>query len=187
MRVINFWKYRNILLQCKFLLVEFLNVSYTLIPNPLRKVYLRCFGIRVGTGSTIHRHCKFFHIGSFSIGRDGVINFGCYLDNRRGISIGNNVGIAHNTKIYTLGHDINSPNFETKGAPVVIEDNVFVFSNTIIMPGVTIHEGAIVLAGSVVTKDVAPYTVVGGNPAKFIKERIREIDYKSSYPYWFAL
>ena len=53
-----------------------------------------------------------------SVGRNTVINFGCYLDNRRGITIGNNVGIAHNTKIYTLGHDLNDSQFKTKGAPV---------------------------------------------------------------------
>lgn len=41
-----------------------------------------------------------------SVGKDTVINFGCYLDNRRGINVGNNVGVAHNTKIYTLGHDL---------------------------------------------------------------------------------
>lgn len=141
----------------------------------------------MGAGSCIHRNCRFFHIGNLSIGKDSVINFGCFLDNRRGISIGNNVGIAHNTKIYTLGHDINSQYFETKGAPVVIEDNVFIFSNSLIMPGVTIHEGAIVLAGSVVTKDVDAYTVVGGNPAKYIKNRQRDIKYKQNYNYWFAL
>lgn len=121
------------------------------------------------------------------MGTNSVINFGCYLDNRRGIRIGNNVGIAHNTRIYTLGHDINSPYFETKGAPVTIEDNVFIFSNALIMPGVTIHEGAIVLSGSVVTKDVDAYTVVGGNPAKYIKDRQRNIKYKQNYNYWFAL
>ena len=98
-----------------------------------------------------------------SLGKDTVINFGCYLDNRRGIYVGNNVGVAHNTKIYTLCHDLNDSSFSTKGAPVNIEDNVFVFSNAMIMPGVTIGEGAI---GSVVTKDVEPWTIVGGNPAK---------------------
>lgn len=178
---------RNILLQCKFILVAWLNFSYIFFPSPVRKLYLWLYGFRIGDKSCVHRMCRFFHVGKFKMGDNSVINFGCYLDNRRGITIGNNVGIAHNTKIYTLGHNIDSPYFETKGAPVKIEDNVFVFSNVIIMPGVTIGEGAIVLAGSVVTKDVAPYTVVGGNPAKFIKERIREIDYKSSYPYWFAL
>lgn len=122
-----------------------------------------------------------------SVGKGSVINFGCYLDNRRGIYIGNNVGIAHNTKIYSLGHNIDSPKFETKGAPVVIEDNVFIFSNVLVMPGVTIGEGAVVLAGSVVTKDVESWTIVGGNPAKKIRNRNREIDYKAVYRYWFAL
>lgn len=178
---------RSILLQCKFLLVELLNLTYTIIPNPLRKFYLRSYGIKVGAGSSIHRRCKFFHVGKFSMGVNCVINFGCYLDNRRGITIGNNVGIAHNTKIYTLGHNIHSPKFETKGAPVIIENNVFIFSNAMIMPGVTIHEGGIVLAGSVVTKDVEAWTVVGGNPAKFIRKRNSQIDYLQKYCYWFAL
>lgn len=140
-----------------------------------------------GGGTSIHRRCKFFHVGKLSVGNNTVINFGCYLDNRRGITIGNNVGIAHNTKIYTLGHDLNDPQFKTKGAEVTIKDNVFIFSNALIMPGITIGEGAIVLAGSVVTKDVEPWAIVGGNPAKKIRERSREIDYKQIYRYWFAL
>ena len=179
---------KAILLQCKFLLVEFLNVSYLLIPNPLRNWYLRLFGIRIGGGkSCIHRGCKFFHVGKMSVGQNTVINFGCYLDNRRGIYIGNNVGIAHNTKIYTLGHDLNDSQFKTKGAPVSIEDNVFIFSNALIMPGITIGEGAIVLAGSVVAKDVEPWTIVGGNPARKIRDRGHDVDYKQIYRYWFAL
>ena len=82
---------------------------------PFRKWYLRCFGIVIGKKSSIHRGCRFFHVGKFEMGDNSVINFGCYLDNRRGIKIGNNVGIAHNTKIYTLGHNLESPEFETKG------------------------------------------------------------------------
>ncbi len=178
---------KKILLQGKFLLLAWLNISIVFVPNPLRKWYFRCYGIIIGRGSCIHRGCKFFHIGKFQMGNYSVINFGCYLDNRRGIRIGNNVGIAHNTKIYTLGHNIDSPDFETQGLPVTIEDNVFVFSNTMIMPGITIHEGAIVLAGSVVTKDVPEWTVVGGNPAKPLRERNREVAYRHNYGYWFAL
>lgn len=158
-----------------------------MIPNPIRKWYLRCFGIRIGKDSSIHRGCKFFHVGKLRVGHNSVVNFGCYLDNRRGIIIGNSVGISHDTKIYTLGHNIESPKFEAKGASVVIEDHVFIFSNSLIMPGVTIHRGAIVLAGSVVTKDVEAWAVVGGNPAKKIKERQREIAFKRKYNYWFAL
>lgn len=179
---------KSILLQCKFLLVEFLNISYQVVPNPIRNYYLRLFAICVyGDKSCIHRGCKFFHVGKMNVGKNSVVNFGCYLDNRRGICIGNNVGIAHNTKIYTLGHDLNDSKFTTKGAPVNIKDDVFIFSNALIMPGVTIGEGAIVLAGSVVTKDVEPWTIVGGNPAKKIRDRNRDIDYKQVYRYWFAL
>lgn len=178
---------RTLLLQGKFFLVAFLNYSYNIIPNPIRKYYLRIYNIKIGRNSSIHRNCKFFHIGKISIGNNSVVNFGCYLDNRRGIYIGNNVGIAHNTKIYTLGHNIESPYFETKGASVHIKDNVFIFSNVLIMPGITINEGAIVLAGSVVTKDIPPYTIVGGNPAKIIKKRTTDIRYSQSYNYWFAL
>ena len=82
---------------------------------------------------------------------------------------------------------MNDPKFSTKGTPVHIGDDVFIFSNALVMPGVTIGEGAIVLAGSVVTKDVEPWSIVGGNPAKKIRERNRDIDYKQVYRYWFAL
>ncbi len=70
---------------------------------------------------------------------------------------------------------------------MVIENDVFVFANVLIMPGVTIHRGAIVLPGSVVTKDVEEFAVVGGNPAKYIRERNKDIEYRQSYNYWLAL
>lgn len=178
---------KTILLQCKFLLVAFLSFSYNLIPNPLRTYYLRLFGIKIGKRSCIHRCCKFFHIGKFTMGQNSVINFGCYVDNRRGIMIGNNVGIAHNVKIYTLGHNIDSPQFETKGFPVVIEDGVFIFSNAIIMPGVTLHRNCVVLPGSIVTKDVPENAIAGGNPAKTLRKRNVINPPSQSYNYWFAL
>ena len=131
----------NILLQIKFIVVAVLNFSYSLVSGAfLSNLYLRLFGIKVGKDSKIHRGVKFFHIGKCELGENSVINFGCYLDNRRGIYIGNNVGIAHNTKIYTLGHDLNDSQFKTKGAPVFVEDHVFIFSNSLIMPGVRLGE-----------------------------------------------
>jgi acetyltransferase-like isoleucine patch superfamily enzyme len=96
------------------------------------------------------------------IGNNTVINPHCYLDNRRGIYIGNNVVISHHTKIYTLGHDYNHSEYIAIGAAVKIEDFVVVFSNVLIMPGVTIKKGAVILSGSVVVKDVEEMDVMGG-------------------------
>jgi maltose O-acetyltransferase len=178
----------ELLLQIKFLIVAFINFTYSVIPFFfLKKLFLRLFKIKLGAKTYIHRGVKFFHIGNLTIGHNSVINFGCYLDNRREIHIGNNVGIAHNTKIYTLGHDLNDPEFGTKGSQVTINDNVFIFSNCIVMPGVTVGEGAVILPGSIVTKDISPYTIVGGNPAKYIKDRTVAINYSINYGYWFAL
>lgn len=177
---------KNLALQGKFILVAFLNFSLNLVPNPIRSYYLNLFGLFIGSKSCIHRGCRFFHIGNFSMGKNSVINFGCYIDNRRGIFIGDNVGIAHNTKIYTLGHNIDSPMFETKGAPVIIKNGVFIFSNVIIMPGVTINENAVVLPGSIVTGDVEEFAVVGGLPAKVLRYRNVKTP-PQNYNYWFAL
>ena len=177
----------KILLQIKFFLVEFLNFSKEIFPYPFRNMYLKVFGISIPFSSSIHRKCRFFHIGKFTIGKNSVINSGCYLDNRRGIFIGNNTAIAHDSKIYTLGHNINSSRFETKGGPVTIGDNCFIFSNVLIMPGVNIGDGAVILPGAVVTKSVPAYEIYGGNPAKKIKDRNHEIDYLINYNYWFAL
>jgi len=179
---------KKLKLQAYFLAVALLNVLYNLTPFFfLRKALLRIFGIKVGKCSCIHRGVRFFSFGKLQMGKHSVVNFNCYLDNRRDITIGNNVGIAHGCKIYTLGHDINDPEFKTIGAPVIIHDNAFLFSNCLIMPGVEIGEGAIVLSGAVVTKNLDSYTVYGGNPAKKIKERIKDINYKRDYRYWFAL
>lgn len=115
-----------------------------------------------------------------------MVNYSCLLDTRCGISIGNNVMIGHNCRIYTLGHDIDDPMFKAKGGPVNIEDNAILFTNILVMANIIIHEGAIVFPGSVVTKDVGAFDIVGGNPAKFIRKRINNIDYKLVYGYWFG-
>lgn len=117
-----------------------------------------------------------------------MINSGCYLDNRRGIFIGNNVIIAHRPlKIYTLGHEVDDPEFKTKGSSVVLKDYVIVFSNALIMPGVIIEKGAVVLPGSVVTKNIGEMEIVGGNPAVCVKKRKQLHTKKKIIKYWLSI
>jgi acetyltransferase-like isoleucine patch superfamily enzyme len=89
--------------------------------------------------------------------------------------------------IYTLGHDHNSPLFETKGSPVVIGNNVVIYSRAAIMPGVVIGDNAVVLPHSVVTKDVSENMIVGGAPAVVKDERKAKAEYRLDYRVWFGI
>ncbi len=173
--------------QIYFASIQLLNALYNVIPFfRLKHWFLNLIGVSIGRQSYIHVPVKFFSHTNLTIGNNVTVNPHCYLDARSGINIGNNVNIAHGTKVYTLGHDIDSSDLQLIGKPVNIEDDVFIFANVLIMPGVRVGKGAVVLPGSVVVKDVAPYTVVGGNPAKPVRER-RHLEFaKTNYSYWFA-
>jgi maltose O-acetyltransferase len=173
--------------QLKIIVISIFNLAYNSLPFfTVKNRFLRMGGVRVGRGSVIHSPVRFLGMGRVSIGKNSTICTRCYLDNRVGITIGDNVSIAHDTKIYTLGHDIDDPYFATKGARVEIGDYVCIFSNVLIMPGVKLGKGAVVYAGSVVTKNVGDYEVVGGNPARFIRRRSQDLQYKVDYDYWLA-
>ena len=90
-----------------------------------------------------------------------------------GIKIGNRVMIASHTAIASLTHDYSQHDmFNTivKGK-VTIDDDVWIGAHTVIVPGVTIGKGAVIGAGSIVTKDVEPFSIVAGSPAKLLKYR----------------
>lgn len=112
-----------------------------------------------------------------SIGKGTVVGYNCELDGRRGLTIGSNVNISSDVMIYTLQHDYNSVDFRQSGGSVEIGDYCWISARSIILPGVKIGEGAVVAAGAVVTKDVSPYTVVGGIPAKQIATRNINLKY----------
>ena len=136
---------------------------------------------QIGRDSSIGLHCKLRSTNKIRIGNNVAINQGCYLDGRGGLIIGNNVNIGRNVSIYTASHDYNSPGFDYLEKSVFIESNAWIASNAILLPGIKIGEGAVIAAGSVVTKDVDAYTVVGGNPTKSIKKRNKNLEYKTKY------
>lgn len=87
-----------------------------------------------------------------------------------GVTIGDGCQIGHNVVFATLNHELTPERRKTtRPAPIVLGKNVWVGSNATILQGVTIGDNAVVAAGAVVTKDVAPNTVVGGVPAKLMK------------------
>lgn len=151
--------------------ISLLHITGWIPSHHIRRFFYRLAGIKIGSGSTLHMGARFYNPSNISIGADTIIGEGVVLDGRDSLSIGDHVDFATEVMVYNAQHDIENPNFSAVTAPVVIKDYVFIGPRVIILPGVTIEKGAVIAAGAVVTHDVAPFTVVGGVPAKVIGER----------------
>ena len=103
------------------------------------------------------------------IGKNVFINSGCHFQDQGGIFIGDHALIGHNVVLATINHSLDPFDRHNIYKPIHIGNRVWIGSNVVITQGVTIGDGAVVAAGAVVTRDVPPYTVVGGVPAKVLK------------------
>lgn len=132
----------------------------------------KCCGRKV----LIFPGCSFFWLENCEIGENVTIHDFCCIDAIGGVKIGDNTRIAHNCSIISGQHKYEIPDKAivdsgyTK-ASISIGCDVWLSTGVVITQGLSIGDGAVVGANSVVTKDVAPYSVVGGVPAKFIKDR----------------
>lgn len=137
----------------------------------IRTLVWRFWLKKFGESSRVHGRISLRYPENIELGNFTTLNEGVILDARSTIKIGNHVHISYGTVITTgtLKLDKNYKERIHFSKQIVIEDGVWIGSRSTILPGVTIGEGSIVAAGSVVTKDVPKYTVVAGIPAKFLK------------------
>jgi len=147
----------------------------------LRRFFARhLFGLKMGD-SNLHRGVFLLSPWNIRVGDNVNIQMDCFLDGRGGLDIGDNVDLTPGVRILTEQHDIDSPGYDVVKKSVVIRDNVVVGSWALILPGVTIEEGAVIGAGSVVVHDVEPYVLAAGNPAVTKRERSRSLAYRLDY------
>ena len=139
--------------------------------HTFRKLIFTLAGVSIGRHSTIHIGCRFYQPKNVTIGQGTIIGDHSTLDGRAPLTIGNHVDIASQVMIYNSQHDIHSEDMRPVEAPVTIGDYVFIGPRAIILPNVTIGNGAVIAAGAVVTKDVPEKAIVGGIPAEVIGER----------------
>tara|TARA_B110000211_G_C14056951_1_gene543781 strand:- start:1354 stop:1902 length:549 start_codon:yes stop_codon:yes gene_type:complete len=138
--------------------------------NGYRNFILRIFGAEIGKGSIIYASAKVLAPWNLVVGDNTCIGPGVKLHLDKTI-IGSKVTISQGTYLCSGSHDVNYFNTPFISEPIVIKDFAWVAAESFIMMGVTIGEGAVVGARSCVFKDVDPWTIIGGNPAKFIKKR----------------
>lgn len=145
----------------------------------IRKKYLKLIGMKIGKGTYMSKRLYFMSPWLVRVGENCHINKGCFLDARGEIIVGNSVSISHDVRIVTGGHDMNHPDFPGVYEKIQIDDYVWIGVGATILKNVHIGHGAVVCAGAVVTKDVEPFAIVGGVPAKVIgKRKEQQLNYK---------
>jgi acetyltransferase-like isoleucine patch superfamily enzyme len=168
----RFIKYGN-WIKFKFLLKDLGKGSYLrrgvkISGNPKR--------ISIGSRFQVYDKC-FFGVskeGFIEIGDNGLLGVGCYLNATTGrIEIGNDVAIGPYCKFFSFSHNYLPGEIymnQSISGDIIIENNVFIGTNAVVLPGVRICKNSVVAAGAVVTHDVEGNTIVGGIPAKIIKK-----------------
>jgi acetyltransferase-like isoleucine patch superfamily enzyme len=145
--------------------------------HQLRRLLLRVLGLRMHRTAHLHRWRELRRVDRIRVGAGSTIGRDSILDGRGGITIGAGVNLSSEVALWTAEHDPASPTFAASTAPIAIHDHAWLSFRVTVLPGVTIGEGAVAAAGAVVTQDVAPFSIVGGVPARVIGNRPTDLDY----------
>lgn len=156
------------------------NICWTVLARPFPKslantwkvFILRCFGAKIAKNAYVYSSANIFMPWNLIMEEHSCLasNVDCY--NAAPVIIKKNATVSQRTYLCTASHNISSSKHEQTEKPIIIESRAWVAAEAFVGPGVTIGEGAVVGARAVVFKDVAAWTVVGGNPAKYIKDRV---------------
>jgi len=139
--------------------------------NSFKIWLLRRFGAKVGKNVVI-RSCEITYPWNLEIGDNVWIGYEANIYPLVPIRIGNNTCISQRAFLCTGGHDITEPTFGLVVGEITLKDGSWVGANAFVCPGVTLHEGAVAAAGSVVARDLPAMMICGGNPCKPIKQRV---------------
>jgi putative colanic acid biosynthesis acetyltransferase WcaF len=136
-----------------------------------RRFLLRLFGAHIGRGATILPSCRVWAPWNLEMGDYSCLSHhvDCYSVDK--IKIGSHATVSQYSFLCTASHDIADPHMRLIKSPIAIGEGAWVCAGAFVGPGVTVGEGAVAAARAVVVRDVEPWVVIGGNPAKLIKQR----------------
>ncbi|HUD46578.1 MAG TPA: hypothetical protein VMR33_07095 [Candidatus Baltobacteraceae bacterium] len=137
-----------------------------------RRLVLRFFGAKVGRHVHVYNSARIYFPWNFVIGDWSAVGENALIYNLGLVTVGEKVTISHRAHLCAGTHDYTRPDLPLLKPPITVKDQAWIGADAFIGPGVTVGEGAIAGARAVVTKDVEPWTIVAGNPARFIKKRV---------------
>jgi putative colanic acid biosynthesis acetyltransferase WcaF len=132
---------------------------------------LRVFGSTIGKDVRIKPHIQIKYPWKLTIGDHSWLG-DCVIENLNQVIIGRNVCISQGASLITGNHNYSERNFSLITKPIILEDGVWICANSIVCPGVVAKSHSILCIGSVANKDLEPFSIYKGNPARFMKDRI---------------
>lgn len=177
---IDLSKYHNALSRKNQIIRMLWTVVWRIFASPLprsvgsgwKRVLLRLFGAKVAPTAVVYSSARIFYPANLVMGNYSCLASGVDCYNVAPVIIGANTTISQGAYLCTASHDISNPLHPLITAPITIEDQAWVAAGAFVGMGVTIGQGAVVGARAAVFRDVAPWTVVGGNPARVLKSRV---------------
>lgn len=145
-------------------------------PRPLhawRALVLRAWGAKLGARVHVYPDAKIWAPWQLTMADDACLGDGAEAYNVASITLGERAIVSQGAFLCTASHDHRDPAFPLTHAPIRLDARAWVAARAIVLPGITIGEGAVVGAGSVVTRDVPAGCVVAGNPARVVREAAR--------------
>lgn len=159
------------------------NVVINKIPSRhIRRWFYIMMGVKLGKDTLPFRRVEVLLPKGLVLGDRVTVGWFVELDARAGIEVGHDTNISSYVKLITGSHDVDSSEYKADFQPIKIGHHCWIGTGAIILQGVIIGDGAVVAAGAVVTKDIPPYEVWGGVPARFIKKRTQNMNYENGKP-----
>lgn len=175
----NFTRGRSALWEASWLFMQWLAVRSWLPGSWHRRLLLRLFGAKIGSGVKIKPGLKVKFPWRLTIGNDSWIGEDVWIDNLAEVAIGANVCISQGAYLCTGSHDWTSPQFDLIIKPISIHEGSWVAASSIVGPGVTIGQGAILGLGSTATRNLDSWSIYSGSPAQYVRRRMMIIAERS--------
>jgi Acetyltransferase (isoleucine patch superfamily) len=160
--------------QLRRVLWAFGKLLFRFSPRPCfgwRRFVLRCFGAKIGRCVHFYPSTIIYFPWNLTVGDWSAVGEDALIYNLGPVTLGEKVTVSHRAHLCAGTHDYTRLDLPLLKPPIVIRDQAWICADAFVGPGVTVGEGAVVGAHAVVVKDVEPWTVVAGNPARVIKKR----------------